>query len=293
MVENSGGASEKAIQHHYDVGNEFYRLWLDRTLTYSGAMWRGASDLGDAQIRKLDYHAEQARVAGAGKVLDVGCGWGSLLSRLIVNHGVGNAVGLTLSREQGGWIESQKNRGVEVRVESWANHEAATPYDSIISIGALEHFARIDLPVADKIAIYRHFFECCHSWLRPGSYMSLQTIAYGNLIRDDIRDGFVAREIFPESDFVRLAEIVEASEFLFEIVQFRNDPEDYELTCREWLERLRKNRERAEIVAGIDVVKNWERYLDLSVRGWQLRATNLLRITMRRIDRPRLKLPRR
>ena len=289
MIDCSGGASASAIQHHYDVGNEFYRLWLDRTLTYSGAMWRDARDLEDAQIRKLDYHAEQARAIGAERVLDVGCGWGSMISRLVEKHNVRNAVGLTLSEEQGKWISGLRVPGVEALVESWESHSAPLPYDSIISIGALEHFARIDIPVAAKISRYRRFFERCHDWLRTGGYMSIQTIGYGNLKREDIRDGFVAREIFPESDFVRLAELIEASEFLFEVEKLRNDPEDYELTCKEWLERLRKNRQQAEEVAGTAVVDKWERYLDLSIRGWQLRATNLLRITLRRIDHPRVK----
>jgi cyclopropane-fatty-acyl-phospholipid synthase len=288
MEERDGGASIGAIRHHYDVGNEFYSLWLDRTLTYSGAMWRDADDLEAAQIRKLDFHAGCADAAGAGRVLDVGCGWGSLLTRLITRHGVRRAVGLTLSREQALWIESSRPAGVEVRVESWMDHEPGEPYDAIISIGALEHFARVELPVPEKVASYRRFFEQCHRWLRPGGRLSLQAIAYGNLLRDDFRSSFVAREIFPESDFVRLAELVEASEYLFEIEALRNDPEDYERTCAEWLGRLRANRERAEAIAGTDLVAKWERYLDMSVRGWQLRATNLLRIAMRRIDRPRI-----
>jgi cyclopropane-fatty-acyl-phospholipid synthase len=288
MGVHAGGASANAIRHHYDVGNAFYRLWLDRTLTYSGAMWDDEVDLESAQLRKLDYHAHQAGAVGSNRVLDIGCGWGSLLNRLVTRHGVANAVGLTLSEEQARWIESSKPDGAEVRLESWDKHQPKCPYDAIISIGALEHFARIDQPIAEKIENYRHFFEMCHSWLRPGARMSLQAIGYGNLLRDDIKKSMVSQEIFPESDFVRLAELVEASEFLFEVELIRNDPHDYERTCREWLQRLRSNREQAEAVVGIETASKWERYLELSVRGWQLRATSLLRISLRRIDRPRL-----
>jgi cyclopropane-fatty-acyl-phospholipid synthase len=252
-------------------------------------MWADSDDLEQAQLRKLDYHAAQARAIGAHRVLDVGCGWGSLLERLTRHHGVEHAVGLTLSKEQARWIDSRADHQIEVRAESWADHKPSVSYDSIISIGALEHFARIDIPVPQKIASYRRFFDSCHDWLAPGGYLSIQTIAYGNLLRDDIQDGFVAREIFPESDFVRLAEIVEASEFLFEIEHLRNDPTDYERTCTEWLARLRKNYARATAIAGHDLVDKWDRYLELSIRGWQLRATNLLRVTMRRIDSPRVR----
>lgn len=281
------GASQEAIQHHYDVGNAFYRAWLDDTLTYSGAMWGKSTTLEEAQLRKLDYHATQSQAPGSNRVLDIGCGWGSMLTRLVSAHDVQHAVGLTLSQEQATWIRQQNLQGIECRVESWVDHSPGTPYDAIISIGALEHFARIDRPVPEKIANYRHFFRRCHEWLRPGGRLSVQAIAYGNLLREDISGGFVATEIFPESDFVRLAELVEASEFLFEIELLRNDPEDYELTCQAWLSRLRRNRAAAVAAVGPELTDKWEQYLDLSVRGWKMRATNLLRITFRRIDQPR------
>ena len=70
------GALPEAIEHHYDVGNAFYRLWLDESMSYSCALWDGEDDaLAAAQMRKIDYHVGQARAAGAARVLDVGCGW--------------------------------------------------------------------------------------------------------------------------------------------------------------------------------------------------------------------------
>src|SRR5262249_10177080 len=153
--------------------------------TYSGAMWSDNDDLEGAQIRKLDYHVQQARAKGCSRVLDVGCGWGSLLRRLAQQHAVDHAVGLTLSQEQARWIDTWNAPGIEVRVENWADHEPTEPYDAIISIGALEHFARVDVPVAQKVENYRRFFERCHRWLNPGAYLSVQAIAYGNLLRED------------------------------------------------------------------------------------------------------------
>jgi cyclopropane-fatty-acyl-phospholipid synthase len=118
--------------------------------------------------------------------------------------------------------------------------------------------------------------------------MSVQAIAYGNLAREDFAGSFVARDIFPESEFVRLAEIAEASERRFEIVRVRQDRKDYERTCVAWLDKLRRNRARAVLAGGEELVERYERYLELSVRGWQLGATHLLRIAMQRIDHPRL-----
>ena len=117
---------------------------LDRECCYSCAMYDKESDsLEAAQQRKLEYHIQQARADGAARVTaDIGCGWGALQKRLVEQHRVKVAVGLTLSENQSEWIRSMDLPGVEVRVESWSDHVPAAPYDSIISIGAFEHFAR-------------------------------------------------------------------------------------------------------------------------------------------------------
>src|SRR4051794_35543778 len=99
------GASAEAIGYHYSIGNEFDRLWLDKTITYSCALFEGDDhDLSAAQVRKLDYHLTQARVLNAHRVLDVGCGWGSGLRRMVEQYNVNRAVGLTLSQAQADWI---------------------------------------------------------------------------------------------------------------------------------------------------------------------------------------------
>src|SRR5947199_10843989 len=90
------GASPEAIQHHYDVGNDFYRLWLDPTLTYSCALWEeGDSDdmLERAQRRKIEHHARRVRVPAGGRVLDVGCGWGPCPGPWAGERAAGGALG--------------------------------------------------------------------------------------------------------------------------------------------------------------------------------------------------------
>jgi cyclopropane-fatty-acyl-phospholipid synthase len=273
------------------VGNDFYRLWLDPTMTYSAALYDD-SDPGDelelAQMRKLDFHVAQARAAGSERVLDVGCGWGSLLRRLVERHGVRRAVGLTLSPAQAELAAANADPRIDVRVEGWEVHEPEVPYDAVISIGAMEHFARPELSIDEKINNYRHFFTRCHGWMRPGAWLSVQACAYGWLRRADLSTSFVAKEIFPESEFLHLAEIAKASEGLFEIVQLRNDRHHYERTCREWLTRLRTRRQEAVATSSEDIVQKWERYLAMCIRGWETGATALLRVTFRRIDQLRL-----
>jgi cyclopropane-fatty-acyl-phospholipid synthase len=290
VINTNPGASAEAIQHHYDVSNEFYRLWLDETNTYSSALWLedDAEDtLEAAQIRKLDYHINQARAKGANRVLDIGCGWGAIAKRLVEVYGVREAIGLTLSQEQADWVRSFQYPNIQVRVESWSDHEPQQPYDAIISIGAFEHFAQLSQTQEEKIAGYRQFFTKCHQWLQPGGYMSLQTISYENSRKEDFSD-FYAQEIFPESDLPRLADIATASDRLFEIVALRSDREHYARTLKAWYRRLKQNRQAAVELVGEKIVQRYEKYLHFSIIGFHTGTMGLLRLTFRRIDKPRL-----
>jgi cyclopropane-fatty-acyl-phospholipid synthase len=283
------GASADAIQFHYDFGNDFYSLWLDPTLSYSGAMYEPGDTLETAQLRKIDHHIRESRAASAGRLLDVGCGWGGLLRRAVEHHGVRNAVGLTLSNAQAEWARSLGTPGVEIRVENWADHRPGASYDAIISIGAFEHFATLESSDEERIDSYRSFFARCREWLKPGGRLSLQTFAYGSLRRRE--DGqrtagtqFLATEIFPQTDPPRLADIVAASQGLFEFELLRNDRRDYSKTCKEWLRRLRARRSEAVAASGEEGVQRYERYLALSAIGFEAGYLALFRITLSRID---------
>lgn len=284
------GASAKAIQRHYDVGNDFYRLFLDDTRTYSCALFdpETQDDLETAQLRKLDWHARHSGAIGADRVLDVGCGWGSGLTRWVNHHGAGHAVGLTLSDAQAEHAAATCGPGIEVRVENWLDHQPAEPYDALISVGAFEHFARYGQSPQEKLASYRRYFERCREFLSPDAGMSLQTIAYGDIPRGQVfRDTFIADEVFPESDLPYLAEIAQACEGLFEISLVRNDREHYARTCRMWFNRLRARHDEAVALVGPEVTARYERFLRTFSYSFSLGAFQLLRIALRRSGRPR------
>ena len=277
------GASKQAVQHHYDLGNEFYALWLDATRTYSCGLWDGALTLEAAQERKLDYHIERANAAGAQRVLDIGCGWGSLLHRLVGKTGVQQAVGLTLSDAQAEWVLARSDARVSVLIQSWEEHLPEVKYDAIISIGAFEHFARPNLDRTEVINAYRKFFLKCHQWLVPGGCLSLQTIAYGTARRKDL-NRFIIEEIFPESDLPTLSEIASACDGVFEITLLRNDRLDYETTLKHWYFNLRAKKAQAVALVGEETVANYEKYLSLFMIGFHTGAMNLFRIALRRVD---------
>jgi cyclopropane-fatty-acyl-phospholipid synthase len=276
----SAGASAEAIQAHYDVGNRFYQLWLDPTLTYSCALWAGEDDsLEAAQARKLSYISEPALSAGAKHVLDIGSGWGSML-RCLSENGADSLVGLTLSQEQHDYVTSLGLPGVEVRLESWRDHRPSRPYDAIVSVGAFEHFADLNLSESQRLSVYREFFAACHGWLRPGGSLVLQTIAYGPVAPQSHRELFL--EIFPESDLPRPAEIFKASEDLFEVTELRNDREHYIRTLRAWHRNLRARRAEAEAEVGQERFEFYRRYLVASALMFTARYAVLLRLKMTR-----------
>lgn len=282
MIGNPG-ASKAVMQFVYDIGNNFYHLWLDDTKTYSCAFWEGVSSLEEAQLKKLDYHITEANASGASRVLDIGCGWGSALRRMVQHHRVHHAVGLTLSEAQAEYVRALNDDRIEVHVESWSEHEPNSPYDAVISIGAFEHFARPDAPHSQKIEGYIEFFERSRRWLRPGGFLALQTIVYENSDRSDLHP-FVQEFIWPETDMPRLADIATACERRFEVVRLRNDRDDYARTCREWIRRITQKRHEIVALVGEEMVQRFERWLKLSMIGFHTGAMSLLRITFARLD---------
>ncbi|MFF0488795.1 class I SAM-dependent methyltransferase [Nocardia sp. NPDC004068] len=280
------GASTEAIQHHYDAGNEFYRLWLDPSMTYSCALWEDGDTLERAQQRKHDYLAVGAHAPGAERVLDVGFGWGAMVRRLRDTHGVRHITGLTLSAAQLATTAAWADERCDLRLENWNAHRPDAPYDAIVSIGAMEHFANLGMSRERKIDAYRQFFTRCREWLVEGGRLGLQTIVRGHntnadwsIQREMIR---VNRWIFPESEVPWFAEVFAASEGLLDVVSVRNDAPHYARTCEVWLDQLRARRAEAVALVGEETVERYERYLLVSIEVFRRRHAGLARIIFQR-----------
>ncbi|GAA4930487.1 SAM-dependent methyltransferase [Streptomyces coeruleoprunus] len=281
------GTSSKAILHHYDHLGRFYRLILGQGLVYSYGMWEDGDTLESAQLRKLDHIAVAAGAVGAARVLDVGCGYGTLVRRLVETHHVQHAVGITMSPAQVSWAREQDWPGCEVRLENWFDHRPEGPYDAVIAIEAIEHFAGNTMWRAKRVARYREFFRRSHSWLRPGGRLCLQANAWNDRgwlpslalpprmlaphadggadaaarrrrldLREvagsvrNLREGLHAsRTVFPECFLPTRAELTDAGDGLFRLVESRSDPQDGVRTVASWLSRSEANRTRgAELI---------------------------------------------
>lgn len=278
------GGSSEGIRHHYDIGNEFWRLMLGPTFTYSAALFTDPNDdLETAQYRKINWHLTSANAHNAESVLEVGCGWGTILRRLSKNERIKRIVGLTLSEAQAKYLTSLQIENTEVRVENWAVYEPKEKFDSIISIGAFEHFAKPTETHEEKLAVYADFFTRCRNWISETGRMSLQTIAYGTMHPEEANP-FMYTEIYPESDLPTLADIVAATDGLFEIVALRNDRFDYAKSYDEWLRNLRSRRDEAVAMVGEDEVRRFEKFYKLGSMGFRMGKLQLHRYALRPIS---------
>lgn len=284
--ESDYGGSADAIRYHYDVGRAFYALWLDETLAYSSALWDSPTtteSLAVAQHRKIAYHLDNARASHASRLLDIGCGWGGLMRAAAQLPNISHIVGLTLSEDQAACVSGIGNSKFEVRLENWVDHRPTAPYDSIVSIGALEHFAKPSNNIEEKIKVYRDFFNACRSWLSPEGRMSLQTIAYGTMRREDASQ-FINQEIFPDADLPTLAEIATAAEGVMEITAVANHRLHYARTFETWATNLKKNHAMAVKLVGEETTVRYERYLTQSSTGFYMGKIGLLRLALRPIS---------
>src|SRR5512139_1091542 len=172
-VKHSRERDRAAIQYHYDVGNEFYALWLDHFMQYSCAYFpTGAEDLDTAQERKLDLICRKLRLQPGERLLDMGCGWGGLVRYAAERYGV-QAVGITLSERQAAYAGEMIARAgladrVAVRLQDYREvHDE--PFDKIVSVGMFEHVGRSQMP---------EYFAQAQRLLRPGGLFLNHGIAY-------------------------------------------------------------------------------------------------------------------
>jgi cyclopropane-fatty-acyl-phospholipid synthase len=284
------------VQSHYDVSNDFYGLWLGPTMMYTSGMWSSAddtpADLDSANRRKIDFFAARVVPSPESVVLDVGCGWGGNLRRLVEHHAVRAAIGLTLSPAQQQWVCEQPIPGAEVRLEDWNDHDADGRYDAVLSYGAFEHFARDGTTRVERVNAYRRFFARCFEWLKPDGRVGLETIAH-----DDAPDtasplgrgplGDVVLNIFPESICPHLSELVLGFEPYFEVELLRSDAADFARTCRLWHLALRRHEAQAIALVGAETVQRFRRYLVSSEIQFRTRGLTNYRVVLQR--RPSLR----
>ncbi|QNG19769.1 class I SAM-dependent methyltransferase [Rhodococcus triatomae] len=256
-----------SVTHHYDVGNEFYRLFLGPTMVYSCAYWSpGAATLEDAQAAKNEVVCRKLGLRPGMRLLDVGCGWGSMVLHAARHHGV-DAVGITLSGEQ---LELARRRvadaglsdRVEIRQQDYRELDDA-PYDAISSIGMSEHVG------VSRLVDYAGIL---HDHLRPGGRLLNHAIASVKPLPDtpSRAPSFIDRYVFPDGEILPVSAVVDALERGgLEIRDTESLREHYALTLRAWVASLRESYDRAVDLVGAERARTWLLYLAASALGFE------------------------
>ena len=284
-------STQPDIEVSYDVGNEFFALWLDEQRNYSCALWQGEDDdLESAQRRKLAYLSELARTGPGTRVLDIGCGWGANLGFQTGRRRVTRAHGITLSPAQLRFTLERELPGVSAELVDYRDFQTDEPFGAVISIGMLEHVVRPDqVWSGEHLAVYADFFRRVHSWCLPNARFGLQVILRDRIPRDrdDLnRLQWVTNSIFPGGMSPRLEDIYATVEPYWEIVSLRTRRDHYRRTCAEWLRRLRGHEDTIRARWGDRVFTDYERYLSICVLAFGKRYQSLAQFGLRRRDLP-------
>ncbi len=280
---NSRRGSRRNIHAHYDLGNPFYRLWLDETMNYSSAWFNGDTrkGLADAQRAKVQRTLDECGLQSGQRLLEIGCGWGALAETAATARGA-QVIGVTLSSEQLAWAQgriaaTRATERVDLRLQDWRDIDDE-PFDAIASIEMFEAVGRENWPT---------FFAALHNKLKPGGRACLQTIT----IRDDLFDryvqgtDFIQQYIFPGGLLPSPSEFRKAAQAAgFDVVNELAFGRDYAETLRRWRERFLAEERRVRAI-GFDTrfIRTWEFYLAYCEAAFAEGNTDVMQFTLRRV----------
>ena len=264
---------KRDVQYHYDLGNDFYRLWLDESLTYSCAFFEDPSwSIEQAQSEKRRIIYEKLLLKEGDTLLDIGCGWGSIVIESVKNYNL-RAIGITLSEEQYSYVKKRiVDEGLEGKADVYLMHYADLPklglnFDKIVSVGMFEHVGKGNI---------RKFFEVVSSVLKEGGLFLLHTIGKefeGQTSR------FMTKYIFPGGYLPYLGEIIANTEgldlCLLDIDDWRIH---YYFTLKRWRERFLEHLDDVKKEYGEMFTRMWHFYLTTSMSAFRAGNTHVFQI---------------
>ena len=247
---------EKEVRVHYDIGNEFYRLWLDETMSYSCGYFKNAEDtLYDAQVNKADHILEKLQLQEGMTLLDIGCGWGFLLMRAAKKYGI-KGTGITLSKEQyQKFSEDIEREGLKDRLQVELMDyrdlkHSGVQFDRVVSVGMLEHVGRGN---------YELFMENAEAVLKPEGLFLLH---YISAQKEHEGDPWIKKYIFPGGTIPSLREIIDIlPEYEFHVLDIESLRRHYNRTLLCWRENFLKHRAEIARMQGEEFTRMWELYL--------------------------------
>jgi cyclopropane-fatty-acyl-phospholipid synthase len=274
---HSRDRDRRAVRHHYDVSNEFFRLLLGESMTYSCAIFsRGAQSLEEAQRTKLDLVCRKLDLQPGERVLDVGCGWGSFALHAAREYGV-HVCGITLSEPQAVLARERAAAAglddlIQIRVCDYRDI-TGEQFDAIASIGMVEHVGSANIDA---------YAQLLAAALRPGGRLLNHGIA--RLRHGDPEAGpFSERFVFPDAAPLHVSRVLAAIEAAgLEPTHVEGFRGDYVTTLREWARNLDEQAERAEALIGAERMRIWRLYVRAARRGFEKGFTSVFQILAHR-----------
>ncbi len=281
-------SNQRDIQVSYDVSNEFFSLWLDENMHYTSASYlTGDETLEQAQLQKCAILYDYAEMTPDKKVLDIGCGWGANLQYLVLDRGVKDAHGITLSPEQGREIDERKLPGVTTWVCDYRDFEPPAQYDALQSIEMIDHLVSpAQARDGQAVDIYRQYFDKVAKWVPSGAYFGFQAILRVKVPRrrKDLADlQFTADVIFPGGLNPRIEDLIMAAHPTWEVLEVRTQRESYGKTTAEWYRRLQAHEAEIRERWGDQVYADYDRYLGTCVRAFANHWSSDVQMKLRKI----------
>lgn len=247
----------KEVSSHYDIGNDFYKLWLDDTLSYSCGYFKSEDDsLYQAQVNKVDYILEKLYLKEGMTLLDVGCGWGFLLIEAAKKYKI-KGTGITLSTEQ---CKEFRNRIAAEGLEDYLNAElmdyrdlpkSGLTFDRVVSVGMVEHVGRSN---------YKLFLDCVKQVLKPGGLFLLHFISG---LTEHPGDPWIRKYIFPGGMIPSLREILSCmAEDQYHTLDVENLRLHYNRTLLCWAKNYREHLDEVKKMFDEKFVRMWDMYLN-------------------------------
>ncbi len=249
-------------RRHYDVGNDLFALMLDGRMVYSCGYWRDAQSLDAAQEAKLDLICRKLELEPGMRLLDIGCGWGSLLQYAAEHYGV-SGTGVTVSAEQAE-LATDRCHGLPIDIRLQDYRSVTGEYDRIASVGMAEHVGWRN---------YGEYMRTAHRVLKPGGLFLLHTI--GSNVSARSGDPWLERYIFPNSMLPSVAQLASAAEPFFVVEDLHGFGPDYDRTLLAWEARFREGWPAIADRYDEQFYRMWRYYLLSSAAGFRVRHVQL------------------
>lgn len=274
----------KNIKSHYDLGNDFYRLWLDDTMSYSCAYFKNSNDtLYEAQLNKIEHTLKKLDLQTGEKLLDIGCGWGYLAIMAAQKYGV-DVVGITISQEQ---YKKAKERvkelkleeKIEIRLQNYQDLEFENYFDKVVSVGMFEHVGKKNLEL---------YFMKVKQVLKPGGSMLLHSIL---AMFEGKTNAWIDKYIFPGGYLPSLREVVSAmSEWDFHLLLAESLRIHYAKTLDMWSKNFNQVLNKVRQKYNEEFIRMWDLYLRSCASAFRVGSVDLFQLLITKEINNTLKL---